>query len=50
MSLSCKVVAKIPRFHSQLIYQVFHMGCFCEVMTFCCDLVYLPVNFKDFLS
>lgn len=48
--LSCRVEAGIPRFHPQLIYHIFHMNYPSEVVTLCCDLVHLPVNFKNFLS
>lgn len=49
--LSCKVGARIPRFPPHLIDHIFHVeNCSDEVVTLCCDLVYLPVNFKDFLS
>lgn len=44
----CKVGVRIPRSHSQLIYPIFDMCCPSKVVTFCCDLFYLPVNFKDF--
>lgn len=46
----CKVGVRIPRSHSQLIYPIFDMCCPSKVVTFCCDLFYLPVNFKDFFS
>lgn len=50
ISVSCRVGARIPRFPSYLIYHIFYMSCPSEIITFCYDLVYLPVNFKDFLS
>lgn len=47
---SCKVGARLPRLHPQLIYHIFQIGCPDEVRTFCCDLVYLSMNFQDFLK
>lgn len=46
--VSYKGGARIPKFHSWLIYHIFHMSCPSEIITFCSDLACLPVNFKDF--
>lgn len=50
ISLCRKVGARTPRFCFQVICHIFHMGYPPGNVMFCCDVVYLPRNYKAFTS